>query len=95
MTGMKRWALAVAALIAILALIFTVTPAKWYLRQNCLCGRAHFHSGEEFVIDDMLLSEIDPQEFSDEQMHVMRIRCTRHNEAVWIRIMSKSTYILQ
>ena len=95
MTGMKRWVLAAAGLIAVLALVFSVTPAKWYLRQSCLCGRAHFHSGEEFVIDDMLLSEIGPQEFSDEQMHVMRIRCKRHNEAVWIRTMSKSTYTVQ
>ena len=95
MTGTKRWVLAVSGLIAILALVFTVTPAKWYMRQNCLCGRAHFHPGEEYVIDNMLISEIGPRGFTDEQMHVMRIRCRRHKEAVWIRIMSKNTYIVQ
>ena len=39
--------------------LFNFTPAKWYVRFNYLCGRAHFHAGERFAPDAMLFNEID------------------------------------
>ena len=90
----RRVSVTIIILLALL-LVFTYTPAKWLLRSNCLCGRAYFHRGEEFFPDEMLFHEIGRQEFSDEQIHVMRIRCQTHHDSVWIRVWSKDAYSAQ
>ncbi|MBQ8955195.1 MAG: hypothetical protein IJ048_13900 [Clostridia bacterium] len=93
----KVFRLVGVTIVILLALIiaFTYTPAKWLLRANCLCGRAYYHAGETFAPDDMLFHEIGWREFSDEQMHVMRIHCQRHHEGVWVQVWGKDAYSVQ
>lgn len=72
--------------------ILFLSPLKWYLRQDCLCGRAYFHSGESFVPDEMLFREIGNRELSDGVVTILATDCKRHHVHVWITIWGSTSY---
>ena len=72
--------------------IFCFTPVKWYLRQDCLCGRAYLHPGESYAPDEMLFQEIGQQELSDGVVRMLGTNCERHNAYIWITIWGKTSY---
>ena len=71
---------------------FHFSPLKWYMRQDCLCGRAYFHPGKSFDLDEMLLREIEPGELSDGVFSLLYTNCKRHNVHIWVRIWGKTSY---
>ena len=89
------WAVFCFAVFIAGIIIFNFTPAKWYARFNCLCGRAHFHAGEHFLPDDMLFDEIGRQDLSDEQILILAQRCRRHDEGIIITIYGSKEYSVQ
>ena len=72
--------------------LFNFSPAKWYVRFNCLCGRAHFHAGERFAPDTILFNEIGQQELSDEHITILAQPCKRHEERLLITIYGSKEY---
>ena len=94
-TVILLWAVFCFAVFEVCIIVFNLTPAKWYARLNCLCGRAHFHAGEHFLPDDMLFNEIGQQELSDEQILIFTQHCRRHNEGIIITIYGSKEYSVQ
>ena len=94
-TVILLWAVFCFAVFEAGIFIYNFTPAKWYARLNCLCGRAHFHAGEHFLPDDMLFNEIGRQELSDEQILIFTQHCRRHNEGIIITIYGSKEYSVQ
>ncbi|MBQ9262662.1 MAG: hypothetical protein IJ189_00455 [Clostridia bacterium] len=94
---MKNTLLIVCAILVliIIRLLFNDSPIKWYLRQDCLCGRAYFHAGEKFAPDEMLFNEIEARELSDEQMQVYDVACKKHHVVLWIKVMGSNAYYVQ
>lgn len=72
--------------------IFHFSPAKWYFRQDCLCGRAYFHPGESYAPDEMLFQEIGQQELSDGVVRMLGTNCERHKVHIWITIWGTTSY---
>lgn len=72
--------------------IFHFSPAKWYFRQDCLCGRAYFHPGESYAPDEMLFQEIGQQELSDGVVRMLGTNCKRHKVHIWITIWGTTSY---
>ena len=75
--------------------VVSYTPARWYLRFYCLCGRAHLHAGERFTPDGMLFREIGWQELSDKQIRIVSKYCKLHNERITITIYGDKEYTVQ
>ena len=94
-TVIPLWAVFCFAVFEAGIIIFNFTPAKWYIRFNCLCGRAHFHAGEYFSPDDMLFNKIGRKELSDEQILIFAQHCRRHNEGIIITIFGSNEYSVQ
>lgn len=94
-TVILLWAVFCFAVFEVCIIVFNLTPAKWYARLNCLCGRAHFHAGEHFSPDDMLFYEIGRQELSDEQILIFAQPCRRHDEGIVITIYGSKEYSVQ
>lgn len=72
--------------------LFNFTPAKWYVRFNCLCGRAHFHTGERFAPDTILFNKIGQQELSDEHITILAQPCKLLEERLLITIYGSKEY---
>ena len=81
----------IAVLMGIFTLVFTYTPAKWIMRSDCLCYRAHFHAGEHFALDDQLFALIDSRSFSDGNAVFLNAVCP-HQESMWIFVNGQTDY---
>ncbi len=98
---MKGYSLSRRKMLSILLLLtlftasiyaFHISPLKWYLRQDCLCGRAYFHPGETFSPDEILFREIGNRKLSDGVVTILATDCEMHHVHVWITIWGSTSY---
>ncbi len=90
---MKRYKVAIL-LIAILItgfIVFSYTPAKWLLRRNCICSRAHQYPSKSFEQDELLFRVIDKEDITNETMWLTTARCI-HGESLLIRVFGSQSY---
>lgn len=91
LTKKRKVLLLIIVAFLVVFIVFSYTPAKWLVRKNCLCGRAHDNPGVYFAQDDMLFRVIGEHGTDDEHISLTTAKCI-HGEAMLIQLIGIRSY---